>query len=231
MMLRCLLILAALLASACTAEPEGRAEIHYFGIGYETLVPVTTDNIVEQHLLYGNVEVSDPRFQEMMGLIDGAGPGSFDRFYVRARIRDSNGVTLYIANDGGIQMPGREAALDETSLGRVAELLSLMTAPRQAKCSVGRAVEIMKAGHRDWAIQAAHDHVKKTENWPRSDYNIRFYGSSIRDDCLLLLEVNHRDDANVYNPETGVLTAGGGKSFRLYFDPNTRALVRTIGYQ
>ncbi|CAN0397564.1 unnamed protein product, partial [Ectocarpus sp. 13 AM-2016] len=102
---------------------EGQVEIHYMGIGFETYLPITPENIDETHTRYGAVEGSDPRFQEVMRLIDGAGSGSFYKSTTRARIRDTSGTTIYLDNYGGIQRSFREVSLNETNLNRVADLL------------------------------------------------------------------------------------------------------------
>src|SRR3546814_10701035 len=71
------LFLLVLLASACTPDLEGTVEIHALPIGLEIIYPITPVNIVEMNSCTGQAEATDPRIQEVMTLLDGAGPGSF----------------------------------------------------------------------------------------------------------------------------------------------------------
>lgn len=213
-------LMLVLLVSACTSEMEGQAEVLYFKIGYETAFPITPKSIVDEHSGSALVEVSDPRFREVMRLIDGAGPGSFYESATRARIRDGKGTTIYLDNYGGIRQLARETSLSESDLERVADLLGSIALQQQF------------GGLPGWAIDATHAYIAENEGWPKSDYNLIYATSPIDYEAgRVVVRANHHDDRNVYDPETETLQAGGGKSFELHFNVLTRALMRTVRYQ
>jgi hypothetical protein len=209
-------LFAALLVSAYTPEMEDQVEIYYVGLGgnFEILLPVTPENIVEEHSHYGKVEAVDPRFQEVMALIDGAGAGSFYEGSTGAMLRDSNGTAIYFDRYGGIGKPGWDGALDEASLQRVADLLWSMTAPRQS------------ASGPDWAIEAARAYVAETRGWAETDYRIEERVPD-RDGQkgLVILRVLHPDDIAPTFADYNAVMTGNHKSFDLHFDAGTREFV------
>src|SRR3546814_17244118 len=124
------LFLLVLLASACTPDLEGTVEIHALPIGLEIIYPITPVNIVEMNSCTGQAEATDPRIQEVMTLLDGAGPGSFYAATTRVGMRETTGATLYIDNYGGVRRASQESALEEPALRRADQN---RRAPRRAR--------------------------------------------------------------------------------------------------
>ena len=215
--------LLALLVAACTPDMEGQVEIHYFEFGFEPFRPITPDNIAEEHSRYGKVEVADPRLQEVMKLLDGAGSGSFYEGATRARIRDSSGTTIYIDNYCGIQRSILESELTDANLARVVELLWLMTAPRQS------------SGLPLWAEEATHAYIAQSRGWQRADYTLMM--SKPESDAqagLVIVEVEKVSYRDRFTPSFSAyqrVMAAHSQIFELHFDPETKELVREIRHQ
>lgn len=216
------LLLSLLLISACAPRLEGQAEIHYFGFGLETLLPITPDNIVE-HSSYGKVEVTDPRFQEVMAVLDGAGSGTFYQGATRARIRDSGSTTIYLDNYGGIRTTFQERSLNAVALKRVAELLESMTSA-QPFSSLPL-----------WVEEAAHAHIAETKSWPRTEYSLtRRAPESDAAAKLVIVEVARISARDRVDPRFSAyrrVMAAHSESFELHFDAETNKLVREYRHQ
>jgi hypothetical protein len=212
-------LLALLLVAACAPRLEGQAEILYVGFNLEILLPITPDNIAEMNSTYGKVEVSDPRLQEVIALLDAARPGSFYAGTTRVRIRDSHGETVYIDSGGGVRGSTYERQLNDAALRRVAYLLNELTFPHVSAANY-------------WPVEAAHLHIAEHEGWSRSDY---FIVSAIItpkwDGPTIIVKVRHNEDITLFEPKDGVLTAGGGKSFEIHYNAETREFLRELRYQ
>jgi hypothetical protein len=222
MMLRFFACILALSLSACEPRLEGEAEIHYVALApdLEILLPITPDTITEMNNSYGKVEVSDPRFQELMVLLDGAGPGSFYKGTTRVRIRDSQGTTIYIDSAGGVRRNVQESALDYAALERMAALLESMTSSRPYSALP------------TWAEEAAHSYVAKTQGWPRTDYSLSPGAPRPQaQDWLVIVKVAKVSYRDLVTPSVSAyrrVIAAHGQSFELHFDRRTEELVRQI---
>lgn len=215
-----------LLLSSCNPHLEGEAEIYFVGFGFETMFPITPENIVEESSRYGKVTVSDPRFQNLMALLDGAGAGSFYESATRVLIRDSNGTTICLDNYGGIGRPGQDRELDDATLERVETIILSLTAELAA---------LPHSGLPLWAREATHAQIAATRNWARSDYSLM--GRMPEPDAtkaLIVVEVvriSHRDRITPSLSAYRRAMAAHSESFELHFDGETKKLLRTLEYQ
>jgi hypothetical protein len=218
------LLLSLLLVSACAPRLEGQAEIHYVGLasGLEIFLPITPDNITEMNSSYARVEVSDPRFQEVMALIDAAGPGSFYAGTTRVRIRDSHGTTVYIDSEGGIRRTFQDRQLDDADLERIAGLLESMTAPRPY------------TGLPSWAEELAHTHISATRSWTRAEYSLSpgMPGPQAEERLVIVkvAKVSHRDLVTPTFSAYRRVMAAQSHSFELHFDAETRELIENSAF-
>lgn len=209
-----------LLLSACEPSLEGEAEIHYVGLAsdFEILLPVTPDNITEMNSSSARVEVSDPRFQALMTLIDAAGPGSFYAGTTRVRIRDSHGTTIYIDSGGGIRRTLQDRQLDHAALERIAKLLESMTTPRPY------------SGLPSWAEEVAHARISATRGWTRTEYSLSpgMPGPQAEEWLVIVkvAKVSHRDLVTPTVPAYQRVTEAHDQSFELHFDRRTENLIR-----
>lgn len=217
--------LSLLLVAACAPRLEGQAEIYYVGFGFEIFLPITPENIVE-HSSYGQVDVADPRFQEVVALLDAAEPGSFYEGTTRIRIRDSNGTTVYIDSGGGIRRASHERALGDAALKRVAELLESMISATSA-----RPASDLPA----WAEEVAHIYVAETRGWPRADYSLARKPSdsgAIPERLIVAVaKVSYRDRVTPTFSAYRRVMAAHSNAFELHFDTHTKKLLRARWHQ
>ena len=74
-----------------------------------------------------------------------------------------------------------------------------------------------------WVFDVVPAHIAENYAWPKSDYHLRIRYQA---DGVVALYVRHKDD-NRRNSE-GVMWAGGGKSFEIYLDEETRTVVKEL---
>ena len=225
-------LLAAFLFLSASPAVADRIEIHYVTIGAETEVAITPETIVDLATHHERLQASNPDMRYVSGLLADARAGPpLDPSQIRARLAYPNGDVIYVDNSGGIRANESDLRLDRRAHSNLGVALSLITTQRPSTivpfCI--KDDDAVQNAQRNWAVQTAHDYVGKAHGWDKAEYRIVFIGKILTSGCLLRVNVNHRDDGKP--AIDGVLTAGGGKSFEMILDPDTREVLRTLHYQ
>lgn len=216
------------------ANPAGAdtVEIHYVTIGAETDVAITPETIVDLATHHARLRPDDPILRYVADLLASAEAGSpLDTLQIRARLTYPNGDVIFIDNAGSIRVNESNLRLDRSAHGNLGIALSLFTTQRPSTvipfCTEDD--DAVQHAQRNWAVQAIHDYIGKAHGWDKADYRIVYIGKTLASGCLLRVNVNHRDDGKPERDE--VLTTGGGKSFQITLDPDTREVLRTFHFQ
>ncbi|MGF1593312.1 MAG: hypothetical protein ACFCUW_08545 [Kiloniellaceae bacterium] len=77
-----------------------------------------------------------------------------------------------------------------------------------------------------WAFDVARAHIAENYAWPTSEYHLRI---RYQEDGIVALYVRHKDDEGLGKRiSQGPWVAGGGKSFEIYLDEETRTVVKEL---
>lgn len=107
-----------------------KAKIYYIPIGVETYVPITVDNIESSHVLYGEVETDNRKFNNLIAILESSEAGNFSQEMIRVKIVKSDASVFYVDNFGGIRSAENEfSKLTASNLKKVIKLIEgLVTA-------------------------------------------------------------------------------------------------------
>lgn len=219
-------VLALLLASTPASAQECLfARVCTVPFHFDYFLPVTPENIAEQGSC-ARIPLANNNLWQTAWLLRYVGDGAFEYHFTRAMIAMPDGKAIYIDRFGGFRSKKGDSALSNRDLSRVQSHLDDMLVYHQKQKDWLHWYE--------WAAQAAHDHVARTEGWSENEYGIGIGAARLspdespEEDGLVIVSIWHCDDfSDLLSLEKGS-KRGGGKSFTLLFDPETKALVRQI---
>lgn len=215
------------LSSVSAAEENAVVEVYFLPFNSDSKQAVTMESIPT---LGSHIQVSILSFalMDLTSWINRARrSGPLNDRSIRAWIEFPDGTEIAIDARGTIR---REAGSFRNGKKTVDDLAQIFEG-MQVEASKER--QLRKQW--PWAISAANAQIAGNEGWARSDYGLWLASPWCHDPrpnelCVMVL---HREDAEPYiiDVQPEVVTAGGGRSTLLYFDANTRRLVRQMWFQ
>lgn len=209
-------VLCAFFLLSGSAQADDKVEIIYSGVGFQTLVPITRENIAQSTPSPTEIEATDPRLLALKALVDDAELGAFDDHAVRLRIRFFDGATLWMDNEGGIVWHQRRVALAPSALEEADKLLT---------ATVGLGIS---GTEYDWIVEASRDHVRQNEGWHDGAYRVRLHAGPEPEQSIVVAKVLHVLDTTNGKPDYRLVEP---RSFELFFDTATRTLIGEARYR